>query len=109
MGNVQVHAAVGAQVASQLITIPPPLFRSSQGEVAAHLLPAHSSRLLLPSAVRTSASSPGSGGGWVIGDQAGLVESKDAGVQRPGAVEVALLTKTHPGALLSCEKMTGRG
>jgi hypothetical protein len=45
----------------------------------------------------------------VIGDQAGLVESKDAGVQRPGAVEVALLTKTHPGALLSCEKMTGRG
>jgi hypothetical protein len=41
MGNVQVHAAVGAQVASQLLTIPPPLFRSSQREVAAHLLPAH--------------------------------------------------------------------
>jgi hypothetical protein len=51
---VQVHAAVGAQVASQLITIPPPLFRSSQGEVAAHLLPAQTSPLLLPSAPRTS-------------------------------------------------------
>jgi hypothetical protein len=37
MGNVQVHVAVGAQVAPQFITIPPPLFRSSQGEVAAHL------------------------------------------------------------------------
>ncbi len=71
MGNVQVHAAIGAQVASQLITIPPPLFRSSQGEVAAHLLPAHTARLLLPSAARTSARSPGSGGDWVIGDQAG--------------------------------------
>jgi hypothetical protein len=40
MGNAQVHAAVGAQVAPQFITIPPPLFRSFQGEVAAHLLPA---------------------------------------------------------------------
>jgi hypothetical protein len=54
MGNVQVHAAVGAQVASQFITIPPPLFRSFQGEVAARLLPAHTSRLLLLSVARTS-------------------------------------------------------
>jgi hypothetical protein len=84
MGNVQVHAAVGAQVASQLITIPPPLFRSSQREVAAHLLPAHTSRLLLPSAARTSARSPGSGGDGVIGDQAGLVESKGCGSAEVG-------------------------
>jgi hypothetical protein len=47
MKRVQVYAAVGAQVASQSITIPPLLFRSFHGCVAAHLLPAHTSRLLL--------------------------------------------------------------
>jgi hypothetical protein len=44
MENAQVHAAVGAQVASQSITIPPPLFRSFQGAVAAHLLPKRRAR-----------------------------------------------------------------
>jgi hypothetical protein len=53
MGNAQVHEAVGAQVASQLLTIPPPLFRSSQREVAAHLLPAHTSRPLSVATTRT--------------------------------------------------------
>ena len=43
MGNAQVDAAVGAQVAPQFITIPPSLCRSFQGEVAVRLLPAHTS------------------------------------------------------------------
>jgi hypothetical protein len=95
MGNAQVHAAVGAQVAPQFITIPPPLFRSFQREVAARLLPAHTSRLLLPSAARASAKVlPASDGGGVLGAQAGLLDRKGARVQSADTVEVALLTRS---------------
>jgi hypothetical protein len=102
MANVQAHAAVGAQAASQPITIPPPLFRSSQGEIAAHLLPAHFTTVAPKRRVHLSRS-PGSGGGLGDRNQAGLVESNGWGSAEVGAVEVALLTKTHPGALLSSD------
>jgi hypothetical protein len=75
MGNAEVPGAVGNQVASQLITINPPLFRSFQGEVAARLLPAlhnccspsaaHLSKVLpiLPNASnRRRVGKPGAGG-----------------------------------------------
>jgi hypothetical protein len=45
---------------------------------------------------------------WVVGAQAGLVDRKDARVQSSGTVEVALLTKMHPGALLSSDDFGSR-
>ncbi len=104
MGNAQVHAAVGAQVASQFITIPPPPFRSFQGEVAARLLPAHTSRLLPPSSARTSARF--SRLGWWLGGgrrSAGLVDGRlrECIVRAPSRSPPA--HQMHPGALLSSE------
>jgi hypothetical protein len=107
MGNAQLRAAVGAQAASQLMTIPTRLFRSFQGEVAARLLRTH---FTTAAPKRRGAPQPrfsGFGQWWGARRSGRPRGSKGYASAEYGRRRGRSTQQKHPGALLSCLDFDG--